>query len=208
VSFLNQAIEKIYGLVSFIVADVSPLGISNLDLLILDIEFLLDDLHEHNLLLILMLDEFESLVRTDVKNEATTRDFLAGLRALINHVPRTLSIIVATRQPLDKVCRAVRFMGSPFYNNFVFIHLRPFSQAEAELLFDQMLAGVGIAFSPIEKEYIYSLAGTHPLLIQVVASLIFNLKVEDSREAPNFAAIPEQFCELVQHQFEDFWKWS
>jgi hypothetical protein len=33
VSFLNQAIEKIYGLVSFIVADVSPLGISNLDLL-------------------------------------------------------------------------------------------------------------------------------------------------------------------------------
>ncbi|NJN93919.1 MAG: ATP-binding protein [Anaerolineales bacterium] len=178
------------------------------EITVLDIEFLLDEFYEHNLLLILMLDEFEALVRTDIENEAITRDFLAGLRALINHVPRTLSVIVSTRQPLDKVCKEVRFMGSPFYNNFVFVHLRPFNRTEAELLFDQMLANTGISFDQTEKDYIYNLAGTHPLLLQAVASLIFELKVDSMAEIRDFGAVREQFCELVEHQFEDFWKWS
>jgi serine/threonine-protein kinase len=173
-----------------------------------DIEFLLDEMYEANLLLILMLDEFESLVRTDVENETITRDFLNGLRSLINHVPRTLSLIVATRQPLDEVCREIRFMGSPFYNNFVFVHLRPFKQAEAEALFDQMLADTGIVFNQVEKNYIHDLAGTHPLLLQVAASLIFTVKAESTGEIQDFAVIREQFCEQVEHQFKDFWKWS
>jgi serine/threonine-protein kinase len=174
----------------------------------LDIEFLLDDLNEEGLILVLMLDEFEWLVRTDPENEATTRDLLAGLRALINHVPRTLSLIVATRQPLDEVCQDVRFMGSPFYNNFVFVRLRPFSQEEAESLFDQMLAGTDITFSPAEKDYIFDLAGTHPLLLQAAAALVFDPKVESAGEIKDFATIRAQFGDLVEHQFEDFWKWS
>ena len=44
--------------------------------------------------------------------------------------------------------------GSPFYNNFVFVHLRPFSRAEAEALFDQMLTSSGILFAQAEKDYI------------------------------------------------------
>lgn len=174
----------------------------------LDIEFLLDELHEQGLILVLMLDEFEWLIRTDPENEAITRDLLGGLRALINHVPRTLSLIVATRQPLDKVCRDVRFMGSPFYNNFVFIHLRPFSLQEAETLFAQMLANTDVVFSLAEKDFIYDLAGAHPLLLQAAAALVFDLKAEGGGEIKDFAAIREQFCDLVGHQFEDFWKWS
>jgi AAA+ ATPase superfamily predicted ATPase len=182
--------------------------LSTSEITTLDIEFLLDDLHEQGLILVLMLDEFEWLIRTDPENEATTRDLLGGLRALINHVPRTLSLIVATRQPLDEVCRDVRFMGSPFYNNFVFVHLRPFSQGEAESLFDQMLASTDIIFSQAEKDYIYDLAGTHPLLLQAAAALLFNLKLESAGEIKDFASVREQFCALVEHQFEDFWKWS
>jgi hypothetical protein len=174
----------------------------------LDIEFLLDDLHAAGLLLILMLDEFEWLIRTDPENEAITRDLLAGLRALINHVPRTLSLIVATRQPLDEVCCDVRFMGSPFYNNFVFLHLRPFRLEETESLFAQMLAGTGVAFSQAEKDLIYDLAGTHPLLLQTAAALVFDLKAGGAREIKDLVAIREQFRDLVEHQFEDFWKWS
>ena len=174
----------------------------------LDIEFLLDDLHAEGLILILMLDEFEWLIRTDPENEAITRDLLGGLRALINHVPRTLSLIVATRQPLDKVCQDVRFMGSPFYNNFVFVHLRPFTVEEAESLFAQMLAGTGVAFSQAEQGLIYDLAGTHPLLLQTAAALVFDLKAGGAQEVRDLVAIREQFCGLVEHQFEDFWKWS
>lgn len=174
----------------------------------LDIEFLLDDLHEQGLILILMLDEFEWLVRTDLENEATTRDLLAGLRALINHVPRTLSLIVATRRPLDEVCRDVRFMGSPFYNNFVFVHLRPFTREEAESFFEHMLGGTQISFSPLERDYLYDLGGTHPLLLQTAAGLVFDHKAESTEEPKDLAIIRKQFAELVEHQFEDFWRWS
>jgi hypothetical protein len=99
-------------------------------------------------------------------------------------------------------------MGSPFYNNFVFVHLRPFSQEEAESLFGQMLAETGIAFSQVEKDYIYSLAGTHPLLLQAAASLVFEAKLGGTRAVKDFAAIRAQFSDLVEHQFKDFWKWS
>lgn len=174
----------------------------------LDIEFLLDDLHEAGLLLILMLDEFEWCVRTDPENEAITRDLLAGLRALINHVPRALSFVVATRQSLDEVCREVRFMGSPFYNNFVFVHLHPFSREETEALFEQKLADTGIIFSQAEKDYVYSLGGTHPLLLQAAAALVFESKTSDIEKTKDFAAVRESFSRAVRHQFEDLWQWS
>jgi len=182
--------------------------LSSEEITALDIEFLLDDLHQEGLLLVLILDEFEWLVRTDPENEAITRDFLAGLRALINHVPRTLSLIVSTRQSLDKVCQDVRFMGSPFYNNFVFVHLRPFHAAEAESLFEQMLAETGISFNKAEKDYIFDLAGTHPLLLQTAAALVFEVKVAGAKEINDFAPIRLRFLDLVKHQFEDYWKWS
>jgi hypothetical protein len=71
-----------------------------------------------------------------------------------------------------------------------------------------MLAGTGVIFAQAEKDYIYDLAGTHPLLLQAAASLVFILKVESSGEIQDFAIIREQYCELVEYQFEDFWKWS
>ena len=60
----------------------------------LDIEFFLDDLNNCGFILVLMLDEFEWVVRTDPENEAATRNFLGSLRSLINHVPRARSLIV------------------------------------------------------------------------------------------------------------------
>jgi len=173
-----------------------------------DIKYLLYDFHEAGRLIILMLDEFEWCVRTDIKNENTTRNLLAGLRALINNVPRVFSTIIATRSPLDEVCRDVRFMGSPFYNNFVFVHLHPFSQKEAELLLKQMLADTNLTFTQTEKEIIYGLAGTHPLLLQVAAALVFDYKVSGAAQAQDFVDIRMQFHDLVRHQFEDYWKWS
>ncbi len=82
-----------------------------------DIKYVLNDLHQAGLLLVLLMDEFESCVYPDVRRAATTRAFLAGLRSLATHFPRVLSLIVATRPPLSEVCQDVRFMGSPFYNN-------------------------------------------------------------------------------------------
>ncbi|MGH8476366.1 MAG: hypothetical protein ACRER2_11455 [Methylococcales bacterium] len=141
-----------------------------------DIEFLLDDLATDGFVWILLLDEFEWLIRTDHENEALTRDLLGGLRGLMNHASRVLSLIVATRQPLHEICREIRFMGSPFYNSFVYVHLRPFKPDEAESLIQQMLEGSHVHFTEDDKAFLHELAGLQPLLLQAAAFCLFNAK--------------------------------
>jgi hypothetical protein len=173
-----------------------------------DIEFLVEDVHAESLILVLLLDEFEWVVRTDPVSEDITRELLGGLRALINHASRALSLIVATRRPLHEVCSDVRFMGSPFYNNFVYLHLRPFSQLEADSLLDQMLKETGVVFSEGDRSLSYELAGTHPLLLQAAAACVFDARKAAGEAAVDRRLILERFMDLTKHQWEDLWMWS
>ncbi|HYK02198.1 MAG TPA: TIR domain-containing protein [Thermoanaerobaculia bacterium] len=173
-----------------------------------EIEFLIEDLHAENLILVLLLDEFEWIVRTDFDSEAVTRELLGGLRALINHVSRALSLIVATRRPLHELCQDVRFMGSPFYNNFIYLHLRPFSRPEADSLLDQMLKDTDVVFTPADKTLVYELAGTHPLLLQAAAACVFDLRRAALGGEVDRRLVLERFMDLTEHQWQDLWRWS
>lgn len=99
-------------------------------------------------------------------------------------------------------------MGSPFYNNFVYLHLRPFSQAEAESLLDQMLKDTNVEFAPRERALIYQLAGTHPLLLQAAAACLFDAKTATGRLDAENDLVLERFMDLTGHQWEDLWRWS
>ena len=93
-----------------------------------DFEVVLNALHEGGGRLILLLDNFERLIQTQVANETVTRNFLSQLRALINRGPRTLSLVVATDQPLEELCQTIDFGGaSPFPNSFISVRLKGFS---------------------------------------------------------------------------------
>jgi hypothetical protein len=173
-----------------------------------DVEFLMEDLRDEHLLLVMLLDEFEWVVRTDADSEAATRELLGGIRSLINHASRALSVIVATRRPLDEICRDLRFMGSPFYNNFVYLHLRPFSLEEADSLLDQMLKDTGIVFSPGARTLIDELAGTHPLLLQAAAACVFDAQRDAGPSAIDRRLVLERFMDLTDHQWQDLWRWS
>lgn len=175
---------------------------------IADIEFLIEDLHAEDLILVLMLDEFEWVVRSDPASEGVTRELLGGLRALINHSSRALSLIVATRRPLHELCNDVRFMGSPFYNNFMYLHLRPFSRQEADSLLEQMLKDTGVEFSPADKALIDELAGTHPLLLQAAASCVFDLRAGAPQADIDRRLVLDRFMDLTVHQWPDLWRWS
>lgn len=172
-----------------------------------DIGDLLKHLEHANLLLVLLLDEFEYLIPAETPEQETrTREFLSGLRALINQRERVMSLIVATREPLADLCRKVRFMGSPFYNNFATVILRPFSLREAEGFLDQMLVGTGVTFTPEEKTFIFELGGTHPLLLQAAASCLFYEKSIPGEV--DSEAVQRCFIDQVQHHLEDLWKCS
>jgi TIR domain/AAA ATPase domain len=173
-----------------------------------DIEFLIEDIHAEKLIFVLMLDEFEWVVRTDPGSEGVTRELLGGLRALINHSSHALSLIVATRRPLHEVCEDVRFMGSPFYNNFIYLHLRPFSRQEADSLLEQMLKETAVVFSLEDRALIDELAGTHPVLLQAAASCVFDLRGATPHADIDRRLVLDRFMDLTDHHWQDLWRGS
>jgi len=166
---------------------------------IADSEVILDALHEGGRRLILLLDNFERLIRTQVANETVTRDFLSQLRALINRGPRTLSLVVATGQPLEELCQTIDFGGaSPFPNSFMSIRLKGFSDQEINELIENALSGTGVAFDEHDRSHVSRLSRGHPLLAQLAGHLLFEAKAAGPVTAESYQAIAARFREEVK----------
>lgn len=171
-----------------------------------DFEIVLDEISRRGQVLVLLLDEFEWVIRTAAENEPTTRDFLSALRALMNRTPKALVLVVATCRELHELCRPIKFIGSPFDNEFTFRHLRPFTRREIDQLLDHALEGTGIEFTPEERDYICSLAGTHPLLIQLAGSTLFEFRMQGLETASNSELIRTEFEELARYHLSQLWE--
>jgi AAA+ ATPase superfamily predicted ATPase len=172
-----------------------------------DFEIVSDRIHADGQTLVLLLDEFEWVVRTDPPSVEMTHDFLSGLRALINRVPKGLALVIGATHPLDKLCEGIKFRGSPFSNSFLLLQLRPFTEAEVDGFFARMLKGTSLEFTEDERNYIEQVAGGHPLLLQTVSSLLFESRV---RVGPieNYWAISKRFEEQAAHHFKSLWEAS
>ena len=163
-----------------------------------DFEVILDALHEGGQRLILLLDNFERLIRTQVANETVTRDFLSQLRALINRGPRTLSLVVATDKPLEELCQTIDFGGaSPFPNSFMSVRLKGFSNQEINELIENALSGTGVAFDEHDRSHISRLSRGHPLLAQLAGHLLFEAKAAGPVTAESYQAIAARFRKVL-----------
>lgn len=172
-------------------------------------EQVLEALHATGQSLVLLLDEFEWVVKKDARNLEATRDFLSGLRALINTTPNVLSLIIATRLPLNVLCQGiVADEGSPFYNNFIFRRLQPFRPHEVEQLIEQVLAHTNVVFDEQDQGYIRQIAGTHPFLVQLAGSLLFEAKSQNLPIADQYRSIGIHFEEQARHHFGQLWDYS
>jgi hypothetical protein len=169
-----------------------------------DFEIVLDEIHRTGRALALLLDEFEWVV--DPRDEYTTRVFLSGLRALTTRRPRVVSLVVATREELKKLCEPIKFPTSPFYNNFLFRRLKPFTKKEIKQLFEKTLEGTGIEFGPEEHECIRTLGGTHPHLIQLAGALIFDARAQGLKVADCLERINSEFEEQTRYHFDEVWE--
>ena len=164
-----------------------------------DFEMILDALHEKGQRLILLLDNFERLIRTQVGNETVTRDFLSQLRALINRRPRTLSLVVTTDKPLEELCQTIDFGGaSPFPNSFMSVRLKGFSDQEINELIENALSGTGVAFDEHDRRHVSRLSRGHPLLTLLAGYLLFEAKAAGPVRAENYQAIEARFREEVR----------
>jgi len=163
-----------------------------------DFEVILDALHERGQRLILLLDDFERLIRTQVANETVTRDFLSQLRALINRGPRTLSLVVATDKPLEELCQTIDFGGaSPFPNSFMSVHLKGFSNQEINELIENALSGTGVTFDEHDRRRVSRLSRGHPLLAQLAGHLLFEAKAAGPLTAESYQAMEARFRKVL-----------
>lgn len=164
-----------------------------------DFELILDALHEGGQRLILLLDNFDQLIRTQAANETKIRDFLSQLRALINRRPRTLSLVVATDEPLEELCQTIDFGGaSPFPNSFISIRLKALSDQEINELIENALSGTGVAFDEHDRSHISRLSRGHPLLAQLAGHLLFEAKAAGLVTAESYQVIQARFREEVK----------
>lgn len=164
-----------------------------------DFEMILDALHERGQRLILLLDNFERLLRTQAAHETVTRDFLSQLRALINRRPRTLSLVVATDEPLEELCQTIDFGGaSPFPNSFMSVRLKGFSDREINELIENVLSGTGVAFDEHDRRHVSRLSRGHPLRAQLTGHLLFEAKAAGPVTAESYQAIEAKFREEVK----------
>ncbi|MDI6768248.1 MAG: AAA-like domain-containing protein [Anaerolineales bacterium] len=125
-----------------------------------DLEDLFQASQDKGLTTVLMMDEFEYVTQ----NPNFKGDFFGGLRALAIH--HGVALLPATRRELVDLCHSDEIKGSPFFNIFANVVLRPFSQAEVAGLIAGYTGDSPNAFTAEESAIVQNLGGGYPFFVQ------------------------------------------
>jgi len=132
---------------------------NNFDLF--DLEDLFEMSMSKGLSIVLLMDEFEYVT----ENPNFKSDFFGGLRALAIH--SGVALVPATRRELVDLCHSEEIKGSPFFNIFANVVLRPFSRLEVDELLDCYTTTNEFALTPQEKDFLWELGGGYPIFAQM-----------------------------------------
>jgi AAA ATPase domain len=160
--------------------------------------------------IVLVLDDFDCLIRTDLENLDNTRMFFQGFRSLTTRDSNKANIVVATRVSLQELCKP---LSAPYYsafeNGFTTERLRCFSEKELLQLLQRVEQTEQPLFSPIEVRYVAYLTGYHPQLAQIAAAVIFDRRIELGAPLDQTTLeeiVGEQFKSEVCFVFEALWQ--
>jgi len=135
-----------------------------------DLEDLFTMITDSGLTVVLFLDEFEYVTQ----NPNFGTDFFGGLRALAIH--QNMPLVTATRRELVDLCHSEELKGSPFFNIFANVVLRPFNRDEVAEMLDGYLSETEISLSTEEKEAIMRLGGGYPFFVQIAGHYMVEAK--------------------------------
>jgi hypothetical protein len=164
-----------------------------------DLEDLFQASQEKGLTTVLMMDEFEYVTQ----NPNFKSDFFGGLRALAIH--HGVALLPATRRELVDLCHSDEIKGSPFFNIFANVVLRPFPLTDAASLVDGYLSSLEEPFSPEEKEFILRLGGGQPFFLQIAGHYLVDAKSQGLRARPLFERAVADFDLQADPHFSYLW---
>ena len=137
-----------------------------------DLEDLFEASQDKGLTIVLMMDEFEYVTQ----NPNFKSDFFGGLRALAIH--HGVALLPATRRELVDLCHSEEIKGSPFFNIFANVVLRPFSHEQARELIGGYTATSEHALSQDETNLVINLAGGYPFFVQMAGHYLVEGKMQ------------------------------
>jgi hypothetical protein len=162
------------------------------------LESLFVKLASQNRILVLLLDEFERLLKhPNFKDPG----FFALLRSLCTRTGG-LAIVIASRisvAGLNQMGRELLDTGSPFFNNVIDVNLPPFNDKEVEML----LAKANPPFSNDEKMFVRRVAGRNPFLLQAMGGALQETEPSNSR----CEKAAEIFYKVAVQYFDDLWNY-
>jgi hypothetical protein len=129
--------------------------------------------------LVVLLDEFE-LVAANPRLGSALFNRLRGLAAQY-----PVRFVTASKNPLWKLSRThPDTLSSPFFNFFAPVNLGLLEESEAREMLSRLSAKAGRPFAERTLSPILSLAGTHPLFLQVAGYRAFEAADESGEIAP------------------------
>ncbi len=126
-----------------------------------DLEDVFQSAMDRGLTIVLLLDEFEYVT----ENPNFRSDFFGGLRALAIHCG--VALVTATRRELVELCHSEEIKGSPFFNIFANVVLRPFSRDEVEEMLTCYTGAPPEGMPAAQRDLVWHLAGGLPLFTQI-----------------------------------------
>ncbi len=164
-----------------------------------DLEDLFESAASAGLTTVLLLDEFEYITQ----NPNFKADFFGGLRGLAIH--HNLPLVTATRRDLVDLCHSDEIKGSPFFNIFASVTLRPFSRQEVYDLVNDYTKNSEVQPDTAETDLVYQLSGGSPFFTQMAGYYLVEagLKGVPSDRLP--AAVAADFDAQADPHFSYLW---
>ena len=154
--------------------------------------------------LVLLIDEFQVLMREDAAANQLPVEFFNYLRSLANSYP--VSLVVTSHVDLYTLSLDHRLSGSPLFNILHKLHLGPFTEPEAKELIHVAAVKAGSALTH-DEPWIVGRAGYHPLYLQIACSAAFEWRAENGTQLPlDREQVDRVFMEEARPHFEGTWK--
>ena len=161
------------------------------------------ELQQEGHALVLLMDEFQVLMRDDAAGQLPV-EFFNYLRSLANSYP--VSLVVTSHVDLYTLSKDHRLSGSPLFNILHKLHLGPFAEAEARELIAIASLRAGCVLAG-DEPWIIGRGGYHPLYLQIACSAAFDWRTENGAGAPlDREELDRRFMEEARPHFEGTWK--
>jgi hypothetical protein len=168
------------------------------------LEQVFDALDREGRRLILMLDEFDTLLSHPVLNNP---DFYGGLRTLASRSGGLVLVIAARRSigQLNQLTQELNPHGSPYFNVFTEIQLGVLKRDALTSLLDLG----GEYFTRTDRSYVERVSGGHPYLAQVAAAMLWDAQEDGLRGKERYRVAGQNIYRQVKPHYADTWHfWS